>query len=147
MNCLCQEHTLGYPLAVLSGHTSGITRVVFSPIVPQVLLSSSYDGTLRIWHASHGGSPAAVLYSGSKFGTSATSDDPAAGSSEPDTAPQVRHLTLCFCPSLVIYDTLAAHPQRRLEEALSTAPSAKMARSLLQAANVMCTFGPGKFLK
>ena len=56
-----QRHGLGSPLAVLTGHSRGVTSVCFSPTVPHVLLTSSDDGTCRIWSVLHdaaGGRPA-----------------------------------------------------------------------------------------
>lgn len=56
-----QDHSLGAPVSVLTGHTRSITLVHFSPVTPHVLLSASYDGTVRLWNAGEGGGVAAVL--------------------------------------------------------------------------------------
>jgi len=48
---LCgEEQPLGTPVAVLKGHTALVVAVEFSPIQPHILLSSSFDGTCRIWN-------------------------------------------------------------------------------------------------
>nr|XP_043635528.1 PH-interacting protein-like isoform X2 [Erigeron canadensis] len=41
----------GKPLSVLRGHTAAVTAIAFSPRHPFQLLSSSDDGTCRIWEA------------------------------------------------------------------------------------------------
>lgn len=41
----------GSPVAVLLGHTASITELHFCPAKPHVLLSTSDDGTVRLWSA------------------------------------------------------------------------------------------------
>ena len=73
---ISQDHNLGFPLAVLTGHGGGVTAVRFSPVLPHVLLTSSDDGSCRIWSTlrdSEGGrpAPAIVLRPGPSFGVAA----------------------------------------------------------------------------
>lgn len=42
-----QPDTLGWPVAVLRGHTAPVSYLDFSPILPTALLSCSADGTCR----------------------------------------------------------------------------------------------------
>lgn len=46
---------MGYPSAVLLGHTGPVSYVDFHRTVSTVLLSSSFDGTCRIWDVAVGG--------------------------------------------------------------------------------------------
>ncbi len=62
-----QAHNLGCPISVLVGHTSPVTYLNFSPIVPHVLLSSSFDGTCRLWNATDAGAPPMVLHARAGF--------------------------------------------------------------------------------
>lgn len=48
----CQECNLGQNLAVLRGHQGPINLISFHPTLPLALLSSSSDGTVRLWDAS-----------------------------------------------------------------------------------------------
>mmetsp|Transcript_12107 Transcript_12107/g.34029 ORF Transcript_12107/g.34029 Transcript_12107/m.34029 type:complete len:1461 (-) Transcript_12107:344-4726(-) len=52
----------GDPQCVLQGHTSAVSYVDFSPTMPHALLSSSFDGTCRIWNVLDAAAPAAVLH-------------------------------------------------------------------------------------
>jgi WD40 repeat protein len=52
---------VGTPVSVLRGHTAAISYLDFSPVLPNVLLSCSSDGTCRIWNASNASVPAIVL--------------------------------------------------------------------------------------
>ncbi|GJT31924.1 PH-interacting protein-like isoform X1 [Tanacetum coccineum] len=51
----------GYPLSVLRGHIGAVTAIAFSPKYPFQLLSSSDDGTCRIWEARSSQCPARVF--------------------------------------------------------------------------------------
>ena len=46
---------------MLAGHTNVVSFVEFCPSAPGALLSSSFDGTCRIWHAADASVPAIVL--------------------------------------------------------------------------------------
>ena len=59
---------MGYPVSVLQGHTSVISFIDFHPIVPEILISSSLDGTCRLWNALEGGAAVHVLTAGADFG-------------------------------------------------------------------------------
>ncbi len=48
-------------MSVLLGHAQPVTFVDFCKAAPDVLLSSSNDGTCRIWDARHGGDAKHVL--------------------------------------------------------------------------------------
>ena len=56
-----QAGDLGESRAVLVGHTNVVSFVEFCPAQPGALLSSSFDGTCRIWHAADASVPAIVL--------------------------------------------------------------------------------------
>jgi peroxin-7 len=45
----------GGPLAVLPGHAYAVRRLAWSPHLPDVLLSASYDMTCRVWIFNNGG--------------------------------------------------------------------------------------------
>ncbi|KAK9864164.1 hypothetical protein WJX84_009425 [Apatococcus fuscideae] len=76
----CTDHTIrcwslkagqmGYPVSVLVGHEGPVTFVDFSRVHACVLLSSSYDGTCRIWDATSPASPPHVLPASTVFGPS-----------------------------------------------------------------------------
>lgn len=51
----------GYPISVLRGHIGAVTAIAFSPKYPFQLLSSSDDGTCRIWEARSSQCPARVF--------------------------------------------------------------------------------------
>ncbi|OMO53529.1 hypothetical protein CCACVL1_28562 [Corchorus capsularis] len=53
----------GMPVSVLRGHTGGVTAIAFSPRPGSVyhLLSSSDDGTCRIWDAVHAHNPPRIF--------------------------------------------------------------------------------------
>lgn len=46
---------------MLAGHTNVVSFVEFCPMLPRALLSSSFDGTCRIWNAADASVPAIVL--------------------------------------------------------------------------------------
>ncbi|GAB4817147.1 hypothetical protein N2152v2_004193 [Parachlorella kessleri] len=52
---------MGSHNCVLVGHTAPVSFVDFSPTLPGTLLSSSFDGTCRIWHARDPTAPPLVL--------------------------------------------------------------------------------------
>ena len=56
-----QAGRLGWPVSVLLGHTAPVTFVDFCRAVPDALLSSSFDGTCRVWDARAGGAALHVL--------------------------------------------------------------------------------------
>ena len=58
---LPQAGRLGWPVSVLLGHTAPVTFVDFCRAVPDALLSSSFDGTCRVWDARAGGAALHVL--------------------------------------------------------------------------------------
>lgn len=58
---LLQAGRLGWPVSVLLGHTAPVTFVDFCRAVPDALLSSSFDGTCRVWDARAGGAALHVL--------------------------------------------------------------------------------------
>lgn len=60
-----QAGELGEPKGVLQGHTNVVSFVEFCPSVACALLSSSFDGTCRIWNAADASAPAIVLDVGS----------------------------------------------------------------------------------
>ncbi|KAK9831147.1 hypothetical protein WJX74_004971 [Apatococcus lobatus] len=63
-----KEGQLGYPVSVLVGHEGPVTFVDFSRVHPSALLSSSYDGTCRIWDATRPGLAPKVLPVSPAFG-------------------------------------------------------------------------------
>ncbi|GIM13074.1 hypothetical protein Vretimale_16295, partial [Volvox reticuliferus] len=63
-----QEGTLGWPVAVLNGHTNVVSYLDFHPYITDALLSCSTDGTCRIWNARDPGIAALVLRPGAVFG-------------------------------------------------------------------------------
>lgn len=65
---LLQEGQLGVPVAVLLGHTAPVTFIDFCACIPDALLSSSLDGTCRIWSAKDGGAAVHVLTAAAIFG-------------------------------------------------------------------------------
>ena len=52
---------LGAPVSVLQGHQAFVSYLEFCPTVPSILLSSSADGTCRIWDARDATVPPRVL--------------------------------------------------------------------------------------
>lgn len=56
-----QDDKLGHPVSVLVGHQGPVTYVDFNRSVPNALLSSSFDGTCRIWDANNSAWPAKVM--------------------------------------------------------------------------------------
>ncbi|KAL3137809.1 hypothetical protein ABBQ38_005065 [Trebouxia sp. C0009 RCD-2024] len=63
-----KDHNLGHPVSVLVGHQGPVTYVDFNRTVPNVLLSSSFDGTCRIWDATNSAWPAKVMRACPSFG-------------------------------------------------------------------------------
>lgn len=63
-----QRDDLGHPLSVLLGHQGPVTYVDFNKIIPNALVSSSYDGTCRIWDATNSSWPSKVLRASALFG-------------------------------------------------------------------------------
>jgi WD40 repeat protein len=59
---------VGHPVSVLMGHQAPVSFVNFHPAFPGVLLSSSFDGTCRLWDASVCGGPMHVLMAGPQPG-------------------------------------------------------------------------------
>ena len=68
-DCVVQRDTLGHPLSVLMGHQGPVTYVDFNKVIPNALLSSSYDGTCRIWDATTSGQAAHVMQASALFGS------------------------------------------------------------------------------
>lgn len=66
--CAVQRDTLGHPLSVLMGHQGPVTYVDFNKVIPSALLSSSYDGTCRIWDVTSSGQAAHVMQATALFG-------------------------------------------------------------------------------
>lgn len=56
------------PVSVLLGHTAPVTFIDFCSCIPDALLSSSLDGTCRIWSAKDGGAAVHVLTAAPLFG-------------------------------------------------------------------------------
>lgn len=63
-----QDDKLGHPVSVLVGHQGPVTYVDFNRSVPNALLSSSFDGTCRIWDATNSAWPAKVMRACPFFG-------------------------------------------------------------------------------
>ncbi|KAL0024726.1 hypothetical protein WJX77_011758 [Trebouxia sp. C0004] len=59
---------LGHPVSVLVGHQGPVTYVDFNRTIPNALLSSSFDGTCRIWDATNSAWPAKVMRACPLFG-------------------------------------------------------------------------------
>lgn len=55
-------------MSVLLGHTAPVTFIDFCACIPDALLSSSLDGTCRIWSAKDGGAAVHVLTATPSFG-------------------------------------------------------------------------------
>lgn len=68
MTTSLQDDCVGYPVSALLGHTFVVSFIDFHPTVPEILLSSSLDGTCRIWNAWHGGAAVHVLKAEAEFG-------------------------------------------------------------------------------
>ena len=86
---------MGYPVSVLVGHTGPVTFVDFSRVHACALLSSSYDGTCRIWDATNPSQAPKVLSASAAFG-------PAYGVTR--FAPS--STTACFCPKIEMMTSL-----------------------------------------
>jgi WD40 repeat protein len=54
---------LGFPVSILQGHTEAVTAIDFSPNQPHILVSTSYDGTARVWDVRDGSIAPLILYS------------------------------------------------------------------------------------
>lgn len=54
-SAILQEGEIGHPVSVLLGHTGPASFLDFHKVVPDILLSSSFDGTCRLWSAAAGG--------------------------------------------------------------------------------------------
>ena len=63
-----QKDDLGHPLSVLLGHEGPVTYVDFNKVIPHALLSSSYDGTCRIWDATNSSWPSKIMKASTSFG-------------------------------------------------------------------------------
>ncbi|KAK9829398.1 hypothetical protein WJX72_005590 [[Myrmecia] bisecta] len=63
-----EADVLGHPVSVLVGHTAAVTFVDFCRALPHALLSSSFDGTCRIWNAQTSAPAAIVLRASPQFG-------------------------------------------------------------------------------
>ena len=59
---------MGHPVSVLVGHQGPVTYVDFNKTIPNALLSSSFDGTCRIWDATNSAWPAKVMQACPLFG-------------------------------------------------------------------------------
>ncbi len=55
-------------MSVLLGHTAPATFIDFCSCIPEALLSSSLDGSCRIWNAREGGPAVHVLTATAEFG-------------------------------------------------------------------------------
>jgi WD40 repeat protein len=66
-----QGERMGEQLSLLVGHEAIVTFLGFCPAVPHALLSSSYDGTCRIWNAVDAATPSLVLNASPAFGPAA----------------------------------------------------------------------------
>ena len=54
-SAILQEGEIGHPVSVLLGHTGPASFLDFHKVIPDILLSSSFDGTCRLWSAAAGG--------------------------------------------------------------------------------------------
>jgi WD40 repeat protein len=54
-------------VTVLTGHEAIVAYLDFSPLVPEALLSASFDGSVRLWNARDVDTPALVLRPSSGF--------------------------------------------------------------------------------
>ena len=62
-----QGDSLGHPVSVLLGHQGAVSFVDFSRILPDLLLSSSFDGSCCLWDARTGGAPLHKLHASPTF--------------------------------------------------------------------------------
>ena len=58
---LSQDGKLGQQVSVFLGHTGPVTFLDFCEAMPDALLSSSIDGTCRIWGVTHSSSAIHIL--------------------------------------------------------------------------------------
>ncbi len=54
-SCIAQEGEIGTPVSVLLGHRGPVSFLDFHKAVPEILVTSSFDGTCRLWSAVAGG--------------------------------------------------------------------------------------------
>ena len=59
---------MGHPVSVLVGHQAPVTYVDFNKAIPNALLSSSFDGTCRIWDATNSAWAPKVMKASAAFG-------------------------------------------------------------------------------
>ncbi|KAK9840989.1 hypothetical protein WJX81_004207 [Elliptochloris bilobata] len=98
-----QDGRLGWPVSVLLGHTAPVTFVDFCRVVPDALLSSSFDGTCRIWDARAGGAALHVLRAAPvfapDFNPDPSPDAPSAAPRAPANEPDEPGMLVCaFSP-------------------------------------------------
>ena len=65
---LSQDGKLGQQVSVFLGHTGPVTFLDFCEAMPDALLSSSIDGTCRIWGVTHSSSAIHILEPNAHFG-------------------------------------------------------------------------------
>ena len=78
-----QEGGLGQAVSVLLGHGAPVTFVDFHRAVPEVLLSSSMDGSCRLWDARAGGAALHQLNAGPQFSMELATLEASAAATEP----------------------------------------------------------------
>ena len=83
---LVQAERLGWPVSVLLGHMAPVTFVDFCRAVPDALLSSSFDGTCRVWDARAGGAALHVLRASPGFAPDLDPDPGEAGAAAQEPA-------------------------------------------------------------
>eukprot|EP00798_Chlamydomonas_sp_ICE-L_P031195 gene31195-6342_t len=95
-----QDVTLGHPVSVLLGHDAGVTFIDFSSASSVILLSSSFDGTCRIWNAREGGAALHVLTPSPAFGVTnlLDADIMAVTENEPQNTRKASLLCCAFSP-------------------------------------------------
>ena len=81
-----QEGALGQAVSVLLGHLGPITFVDFHRAVPEVLLSSSVDGSCRLWDARAGGAALHQLNAGPTFGVAPAAQEASAVATDPSAS-------------------------------------------------------------
>ena len=62
-------------MSKLTGHQAVVSFVEFCPVIPHALLSSSFDGTCRIWNATDATVQPIVLHAGLEFATGRAAGD------------------------------------------------------------------------
>lgn len=78
-----QDGEVGELRALLEGHTGIVSFVDFCPTCPQALLSSSFDGTCRLWNAADASVQPIVLSAASQTSFATASARHRAGSLAP----------------------------------------------------------------